>query len=191
MKTLVYLVGPPGVGKSTAMAALTENCLRVPRTGKVRHDTLVRPRPAPETALTVGAEIGARRERFSGTDALHMAVNPDAITWIGEENPYGLVLGEGARLANARFLLAAMMAGYDVHVAHLYAPPSVLAARRRERGSNQNPQWIRGAETKSRRIMDSMSNQGARLHWIGTDGVTPRQIATMLTARIEALEVLS
>ena len=28
MKSLVYLVGPPGVGKSTVMAALTEKCAK-------------------------------------------------------------------------------------------------------------------------------------------------------------------
>lgn len=188
-KAMVYLVGPPGVGKSSAMAALTENCRRVPRSGPVRHDTLVRPNVPPQVATTVGVEIGARRESFSGTDALGMAVNPDAITWISEENPYALVLAEGARLANTRFLLASVMAGYSLHLVHLFAPPSVLNARRIERGSNQNPKWIRGAETRSRRIMESMAND-ATLHWVSTDGADPRAVADAIVKQIPELEVL-
>jgi hypothetical protein len=39
---LLYLIGPPGVGKSSAMAVLTAKCDRMAATGSVAHDLLVR-----------------------------------------------------------------------------------------------------------------------------------------------------
>lgn len=191
MKDLVYLVGPPGVGKSTLMAELTSHCDRVPRTGpgSMRYDTLYRPQTAPETARIVGAELGVRRDSFSGTDALGMAVNPDAIEWVSSESHYGLVLGEGARLANARFLLAAVMAGFTVHLVYVAADPGVLAVRRAKRGSSQNASWVKGAETRARRIMGSMQGD-VNAYRADTTMLTPAQSADSLTAAIPVLGVL-
>lgn len=188
-KDLVYLVGAPGVGKSTVMAVLTAGLHRVPRvSGQLRYDGLYPATAPPQTPRCVGVELGARREKFSGTDALGMAVNPDAIGWISDTTE-PLVLGEGARLANARFLLAAVMAGYRLHLVHLSADPAVLAARRAQRGSNQNPAWLRGAETRARRIMDSMQVD-ASLHRIYTERLTPQEIADLLVKEVPVLGVL-
>jgi ribose 1,5-bisphosphokinase PhnN len=189
MKDLVYLVGPPGVGKSTVMAALTEGLHRVPHSsGQMKFDLLCRTHTPPQTATPVGVELGTRRDAFSGTDALGMAVNPHAINWISNSTET-LVLGEGARLANARFLLASVMAGYRLHLVHLSAVPGVLADRRAARGSHQNPGWIRGAETRAARIMESMQVD-ASLYRIYTEHLTPQEIADLLVKEIPILGVL-
>lgn len=188
MKHLVYLVGPPGVGKSSVMAALTQHCERVPRSGPLAHDILYRPQPVPESARVVGVELGRRRAAYSGTDALGMAVQPHAVEWIGRAT-CPLVLGEGARLGNVGFLSAARLAGYALYLVHLSADGRTLADRRLQRGSHQSPVWIRGAETRARRIMERMEPDSRR-YFVVTGHLTPQQIADFLVGEIPVLGVL-
>lgn len=185
---LLYLVGPPGVGKSSAMAALTAQCKRVPRTGPVAYDTLYREYPPPEASRELAVEIGRRRETYSGTDALGMAVNPAAVEWI-YSSPHGLVLAEGARLANMRFFSAAMHAAYNVHLIHLGAPDSLLADRRSARGSDQNPAWVKGATTRAERIAADVSQYSDTQH-LWTDGLSPEDVAAWLFDRYDWLSEL-
>lgn len=149
-RLLLYLVGPPGVGKSTVMAELTSRCGREQSLQPFAHDVLVR------QDREVGVELGRRRASFSGTDALGMSVQPRAVEWIASR-PHRLVLGEGARLGTVGFLTAARTAGYRVLLVHLSAPEDVLERRRALRGSRQSPSWMQGAETRAQRLADRMA----------------------------------
>ncbi len=146
---LVYLVGPPGVGKSTLMQNLTARCRRESETKPFAHDWLYR------DTTPVAIELGRRREAFSGTDALSMSVQPRAVEWIGGKR-HELILAEGARLATYGFLTAARAAGYAVTLVHLCATERALQERRERRGSDQNPTWIQGATSRARRITEQM-----------------------------------
>ena len=150
-RLLLYLVGPPGVGKSTVMAELTRRCRRELSPKPFAHDHLYTDDLEP-----VGMELGRRRATFSGTDALGMSVQPRAVEWIASR-PHRLVLGEGARLGTVGFLTAARTAGYRVLLVHLSAPEDVLERRRALRGSSQSPAWMRGAETRAQRLADRMA----------------------------------
>jgi hypothetical protein len=153
MSTLVYLIGAPAAGKSTLMAALTRGCDRLPVARPVPHDRLADPR----SGDPVGAEIGRRRNRFSGTDALAMNASPACCAWVASRHAPVLLLGEGDRLAHAGFLAAAADGGYSVHVLHVTCPPGLLEQRyaaRAAQGHTQNPVWRAGRATKAVRLAE-------------------------------------
>ncbi|QWY84351.1 adenylate kinase [Mycobacterium phage Knocker] len=145
---LVYVVGPPGSGKSTLMARLTEEFQRVPAIvpdhGPVAHDEFLDADGNPIDA----AELGVQRGLFSGTDALPSSVIDKAVPWLFEK-PYRLILAEGARLANKRFLSAAVEAGYEVVLAVLAHDDAEAWRKRRAKaiGRDQNPSWVKGRVT--------------------------------------------
>jgi ribose 1,5-bisphosphokinase PhnN len=182
--TFTYLCGPPGVGKSAVMAALTARCDLIPVAGAVPHSVLAR------AGRPVGAEIGHRRPGFPGTDTLSMSIAPSARAWVSGA-PYRLILAEGRRLASASFLDAAAQAGYEVTLAHLEAPPDVLAARREARGSTQSESWMRGSATAAANLADAATAAGYRVLRMPADGASPAQLAAQLTATVPGMEVLA
>lgn len=175
---LLYLVGPPAAGKSTLMAALTAGAARSAVDRPVPHDIM---------AGGAAAEVGRRREEFSGTDALGMAVNPLAISWVATA-PFPLLLAEGARLANKAFLYAALTAGYRVTLALLDTDQATLDRRCAERGSHQSVSWRRGAATRARRIAETMELDARVLRLDAAHHIS--DLAASLRVLVPALEVL-
>ena len=163
---LVYLIGQPGAGKSQLMARLTLPFQRIPITtdeAPVAHDQLIRelsPEDGPAgTIEIVGAEIGVRRDAFGGTDALPSAVIDKAVPWLSTV-PYRLLLAEGARLANRRFLDAALGAGYTVTLVLLDHDDADVWRKRRAKqiGRDQNAAWVKGRLTASRNLAEQFRN---------------------------------
>ena len=147
---MIYLVGQPGAGKSTLMAALTKGLVRCPwDEHTVAHDQLV----DRVTGEVVGAELGKQRGAFSGTDALASSIIDKAVPWV-QSQPYDLLLAEGARLANRRFIDAATGAGYAVIVALLDHDDADTWRKRRSKalGREQSPSWVKGRLTASRNL---------------------------------------
>lgn len=146
---LLYLVGAPGSGKSTLMRRLTADFDRLPTELPVPHDQLI-------TGITGSvdhAEIGRQRGDFSGTDALASSIIDKAVPWVGAR-PYPVLLGEGARLGNRRFLEAAIDAGYDVVLGVLDHPDAEAwrEVRSKQLGKFQNEGWVKGRLTASRNL---------------------------------------
>lgn len=177
---LLYLIGAPGAGKSTLMAELTGGCDRVPVALPLRHELLA------VDGRLVGAEIGGRRHAFSGTDVLPMNVNPAACRWVGCVD-VPLLLAEGDRLANRRFLLAADDAGYRVTIAHLDPDAEELQRRHAERGAAQDERWRRGRATKVRRL-SAYAAEHHRLLTLG--GGSPAALACELRELMPVLKEL-
>jgi hypothetical protein len=155
VRTLLYLSGEPGIGKSTLMEELTRRWTRLavnPIADAPARDWLLD--DGVRLSSIAAVEIGRRRDSFSGTDALPQTVITVAEAYLrtgraAEETE--LLLAEGARLANRRFLTAAVESGWRVVLAHL-SGPDVAAERRAARAAalgkpEQNPAWVKGRRT--------------------------------------------
>jgi hypothetical protein len=152
---LLYLCGEPGVGKTWTMDRLTEHWSRLPLAPEAdapARDALM---TGPDgTGAVAAIELGRRRDAFSGTDALPQTVITVAETYLtsgrarAETN---LLLAEGARLANLRFLGAAADSGWLVLLVNLIGP-ELAAERRAKRAAalgrpEQAASWVTGRRT--------------------------------------------
>lgn len=144
---LGYLIGEPGSGKTTLLNAATAGIslkeFEKPFSYNLLGGTIV--------------ELGKRRDAFSGTDALSMSVQPLVLAWLSKATSD--VVGEGDRLCNNSFFLGAM-AWAKLSLVHVSVPPGEADRRRKQRAATlgtkqQNETWLRGRQTKIRRILDS------------------------------------
>jgi ribose 1,5-bisphosphokinase PhnN len=145
MHELAFVVGPPGVGKTTAVERAW------PWLGGQQHvDAGVWLMSRTEGVV----EIGRHRDRYGGSDALAMNVGPAACFYVRCGREHERLLVEGDRLAYRGFLQAAIEGGYAVTLIVLHAEPVTLAKRRADRGSDQSQSWIAGRVTKIRHLIE-------------------------------------
>jgi hypothetical protein len=171
----LYVIGGPGVGKSTAM--------------RLAFPTMVGASPYKPagfkllrlTALGPGETmLGVWREDFPGTDGLSMAVLPEAVRWASEEPLPRAVVGEGQRLANVDFFLA-LAERSELTIAHLTASPEDLAARRE--GRTQNSQWQAAATTRAANVAAKARSYGLRVLDLDTSDIPAYGIAFWLSGK--------
>jgi adenylate kinase family enzyme len=142
---VVYLIGQPGAGKSTLMREATSRMDRVADPdAPFAMDLLL------SNGVIRGIELGRRRDSFSGTDALGMAVMPKATAWVRQPHRHvPVVAGEGDRLASTKFFDACLKQGLRLRVVLLQCPDWLASERRERRGSSQSPTWVKGRITKT------------------------------------------
>lgn len=150
-KHLLYIIGEPGIGKSTLVGALTSAVESTTAKNGIPYTVW--------SSTPLVAEIGAYRESFSGTDALAMDAQPKVCDWI-EQTPYSLLLGEGDRLSTASFFEAVQRMDINLHVACLHADPAIASDRRNTRAFElnvpaQNRTWVAGRLTKVQNLAGS------------------------------------
>ena len=176
-RTLIYLVGEPGAGKSTAMAAATAHYRRHPQQAPLAHDILTDP-----DGIIEAIELGARREKFSGTDALPMNAVVKAEQFL--LNPIApVILGEGARLGCKRFLEAAAVAGYKVHLIHLTTPHA--EAQRQARGAGQKDSWVKGARTRAENLANTPLEGVAVTRINGAEADVAAALKSLITKAVQ------
>ena len=183
MSKALYLIGAPGSGKSTVMGRLIQ-ALGLRPGPEVRVC-----REATATQLLRGDRelawmLGRFRDKFPGTDALGMAASRYLREWIedgGEMPP--LVLGEGVRLANVRFLLT-----LDVYrpltVAYLEAPNGELQHRCIARDGDLNATYKAGAATRALKLAEDLELLGIPVMRINTMAFTADQSADLLAEKV-------
>lgn len=147
---LLYLVGAPGVGKSTLARELTQGWDK----------TLLRAHPVPHSILGhpvtgrgTGLELGVPRDDFPGTDALAMDIGPRALQFLSATYAH-FAFGEGSRLATRPLLGGLAGAGVPVTLVYLSGTQELLDERWRARGSKQSLTWRKGAATRAARMAD-------------------------------------
>lgn len=92
---------------------------------------------------------------YGGTDTLSMACQPEAIKFLATLPSDSIVLFEGDRLCTASFLEHCNDT-YDLSIIYLKTDREVRSVRYEERGSNQNPTWLAGRESKISNILGNM-----------------------------------
>ena len=166
MTHALYLLGAPGVGKSSVMRELLRpwtvgDYVRFTEREMFGHHLYDAPRDLK------GAYLGHLRPEFPGTDALSMSVQPHAINWLKQtDGGFDCIYGEGARLGNAAFLLE-LARRSNLTVVLLTASPEVVESRLQSRpdssshktgrsGRAQDQKWRDGQETRSRNTAQKM-----------------------------------
>jgi energy-coupling factor transporter ATP-binding protein EcfA2 len=148
----LYIIGPPGSGKSTLVAELTVGRRRAEFDKPIRHIYWEGNEGQPVV------ELGGRRKNFSGTDTLALNVQPRAKAFV-EAHGADLMIAEGDRLANDGFFDAVQGAGYKLDVVCLATPEEVAkgwrAARARALGTKQQDEsWVRGRISKAEALAE-------------------------------------
>lgn len=158
MKRLVYIIGEPGVGKSTVCRAL------------FGHGTRSRWEADPRLVLVRRVDrwthVGAVRRVHSGISSLPR--EPELILrWMTLTEPPGVICD--GNLGRAHYPLAildgAYRLGYQVDVVHLFAPREIVAARRSGRRRSEtakdrysqpdpNQRWVTAALDTISRIRE-------------------------------------
>lgn len=178
MSRALYMIGEPGVGKTTALTTLCSDMTSLGETrlrGQLWAESL---RSACGCSVQL---LGRSRGVFSGTDALGMGVNPDATRWALEDPLADIVLGEGSRLANRQFLFSLFSRAQSVLV---YLTAEDALHRRIARGSEQDERWIRGRVTASKRLFEATVAAGFAAVVIDSTALTPTEVANHLRAMI-------
>jgi hypothetical protein len=147
--TVLWIVGEPGVGKTTLARGLLEPDSRL----------IAKPKwTVGPTVCAAGHYTGAT---FDGGDTV--AYNGAAACldfWRERLQGHRLTILDGDRFSNGK-----VVAWFREHApyaklmcAYLDAPAGVAAARRAARGSKQNESWIAGRATKAHRFMGQFAH---------------------------------
>lgn len=173
--TVLFVVGPPGVGKTTLIRRFIE-----PGSAFIGAPKWT----VGERVCAAGHYTGAK---FDGADTVpYNGVLTALAFWEQRLVDRALTIFDGDRFSYAG--VRAFFRERDVPqlCVHLDAPPGVLTARRAARGSNQNETWIKGRASKASKFAaDFLGTAGARIdasrstddlfaettHWLASHGV--------------------
>lgn len=139
---ILFIVGAPGVGKTTAIRSVLDLAWA--------EYTLPK--------WTVCGDIAAAGHytgsAFDGADTIPYNGAMDAVRfWAAHLAPrVRITICDGDRLSHAAVLNAMRATDPDVRCLHFVASKDTIATRRATRGSTQNEAWARGRTTKAARF---------------------------------------
>jgi hypothetical protein len=145
---VLFLLGSPGVGKTTLARRLLWSSGREP--------TLLW-RPKWTFTDSVCAAGHYKGELFDGADTIPYSGGKEVLrSWSQMFLTWPLTIMDGDRMSNKGTLEFLDRFNVRRYAILLQASSLDLIARRLERGSNQNPAWIKGRETKSARFAEQV-----------------------------------
>lgn len=201
MHTAIFVVGPPGVGKTSAVRVLLGDKFTNfthPDTSKVKWCL------QDEGPFVFVGHYG--KGTFDGGDTVpNDGWIPCMEHWEKEILPneqYKFTVFDGDRFSHANCEKFLQERGVRVLCAHLTASDAVMDARRKERGSDQNPTWLKGRVSKAKNFAErfkpketgifDMFGGGAdeadsenRLLEVTVEDVTPEKVAEAIREFIE------
>lgn len=162
---MVYVIGPPGVGKTTTVRAALGEPDRI-YTSPFAHCQHF------DTGIF---ELGLPRSWYGGTDALPMNVSPRVVRWLraGIDTDY-TVVGEGDRLASRTFFDSIPV---DFSLIYMIGPHR---RRRMARGEPQDDAWVKGRITKCERLAERYNAH--HLDTYGTVEEAAAELSSLLVA---------
>lgn len=179
MRRLLYLIGQPGAGKSTAVRQLCEQLQPVVTRKPLLHTSWYAPGEPWPLAWSYGSyEYEAA---FPGTDRLGLGAQPRAVQLL-DAAPASLCIAEGDRLANRGFFDSARKLDYTVTVVWLATPDELCDERRAARDNAPATSWVAGRRTKHHRLGTELAD----LQLVG-EGNVAQQLLHLLPWLQEAL----
>jgi len=149
---IVFLVGAPGVGKTTLARQL------------IGPDAYLVPKPK----WTVGKIVAAGHYNggtFDGADTVPYNGVEDCLRFWEQQLEGKDTLFDGDRFSHEKVVKWAREKTLLVKCIYLHALPDTLAARRKQRGSNQNETWLKGRMTKAANFQNLFASRDiVRVH---------------------------
>jgi hypothetical protein len=147
---IAFIVGPPGVGKTTLVRSLLGMQGPALPFGGYLTD---RPKwTVCEKICAAGHYIG---EPFDGADTVpYNGVNEALAYWDAALSRHPVTIFDGDRFSYEKVMLWARARSH-VCVISLTLDDPTLVSRRASRGSMQNPSWMVGRATKARRFAEA------------------------------------
>lgn len=148
MNTVLWVVGEPGVGKTSLVREMVQ--LAAPRR-IYRH-----PKPkwdVQEGGLALAGHYDGGK--FDGADTMPISnIWPAVEYWNQHLIRCKLTVFDGDKFSNPKILEAIRQdaPAHDLRCLHLWDSPEAVLARRTARGTSQNPTWVAGRKTKAVRF---------------------------------------